>query len=77
MPQTLEIHRPILLCELFDRALLIRLFELLQPFGYKAYILGSEGLTPLAIYAEGQIPSLNCYFLPPQREDRFRSFVQA
>jgi FkbM family methyltransferase len=75
MPQTLETHRPILLCELFDRALLIRLFEFLQPFGYQAYTLGSEGLTPLAIYAEGQIPSLNCYFVPPQREDRFRSLL--
>ncbi len=77
MTQTLETHRPILLCELFDRALLIRLFELLKPFDYRAYTLGKEGLTPLAVYAEAQIPSLNCYLLPARREDRFRSFVKA
>lgn len=77
MTRTLEAHRPILLCELFDRALLIRLFELLQPFGYCAYTLGNGQLLPLEVHAEGQIPALNCYFLPPGREDRFRSMVQA
>jgi FkbM family methyltransferase len=75
MTKTLETHRPILLCELFDRALLIRLFELLQPFDYRPYTLGGEGLMPLAVYAEGQIPSLNYYFLPARREDRFRSLL--
>ena len=77
MPQTLETHRPMLLCELFDRALLIRFFELLQPFAYRAYTLTGEGLTPLDVYAAGQIPSQNYYFLPERREDRFRSFVLA
>jgi FkbM family methyltransferase len=76
MPQTLETHRPMLLCELFDRVLLIRFFELLQPFDYRAYTLTGEGLTPLDVYAAGQIPSQNYYFLPARREDRFRSFIQ-
>ncbi|HET6254360.1 MAG TPA: FkbM family methyltransferase [Puia sp.] len=75
MVQTLETHRPMLLCELFDRALLIRLFELLQPFDYRAYTLDKDRLVPLEVYAEGQIPSQNYYFLPSRREDRFRTFI--
>jgi FkbM family methyltransferase len=77
MLRTLEAHHPMLLCELFDRDLLIRFYELLQPLGYRAYTLGKNGLVAAAVHAEGQIPPDNYYFLPPQREDRFRSFVQA
>lgn len=75
MPKVLETHRPILLCELFDRGLLIRLFELLRPYGYRAYTLESNRLLPLEVYAEGQIPSQNYYFVPPGREDRIRPFI--
>jgi FkbM family methyltransferase len=77
MLQTLEAHHPMLLCELFDRGLLIRFSELLQPFGYRAYTLVDGALVPADIYAQGQIPSDNYYFLPPQREDRFRSFIRS
>jgi FkbM family methyltransferase len=77
MPRTLERHRPMLLCELFDRALLIRLYELLKPLGYRPYILDHGQLRPLEVHAEGQIPSLNCYFLPPKYEERFRSFIRS
>ena len=75
MLQTLEVHHPMLLCEFFDRDLLIRFSGLLQPIGYRAYILGNNRLVPLEVHAEGQIPSQNYYFLPPQREDRFKSFT--
>ena len=75
MTRTLETHRPMLLCELFDRALLIRLFELLRAFDYRAYTLMAEGLTSVDVYAEGQIPSQNYYFLPAAREDRFSPFI--
>ena len=45
--------------------------------GYRAYILGKNRLVPLDVYAEGQIPPQNYYFLPPQREDRFESFIRS
>jgi FkbM family methyltransferase len=76
MLQTLEAHHPMLLCELFDRKLLIRFSELLQPLGYRVYTLEKDALIAAEVYAEGQIPSQNYYFLPPRREDRFGSFVQ-
>jgi FkbM family methyltransferase len=76
MLQTLDVHHPMLLCELFDRGLLIRFSELLQPLGYRAYSLEKELLLPADVYAEGQIPPDNYYFLPPQREDRFLRFVR-
>jgi FkbM family methyltransferase len=75
MPKTLETHHPMLLCELFDRQMLIRLLEWLKPFGYEVYLLEKERLTPFNAYAEGQIVSQNYYFLPAQREERYRAFV--
>lgn len=72
---TLEAHHPILLCELFDRGLLIRFSELLQPLGYRAFILENGLLAATDIYAEGQIPADNYYFVPPQREDRCRHLI--
>ena len=44
MLRTLEAHHPMLLCELFDRDLLIRFYELLQPLGYRAYTLAKDAL---------------------------------
>jgi FkbM family methyltransferase len=77
MRGTLEVHHPVLLCEFFDRGLLIRFSGLVQPLGYRAYILEKNRLVPLEVHAEGQIPSQNYYFVPPQREDRLRSFIQS
>jgi FkbM family methyltransferase len=76
MLRTLEAHHPMLLCELFDRELLIRFSELLQPLGYRAYTLEKDALIAADVYTEGQIPADNYYFLAPQREARFRSFVR-
>jgi FkbM family methyltransferase len=75
MPKTLATHHPILLCELFDRKLLIRLYEYLRSFGYQVYLLEKGKLTLFNAYAEGQIPSQNYYFLPAGREDRFAPFI--
>lgn len=75
--KTLEKHHPILLCELFDRNLLINLFDLLKPFGYKAYELERETLLPLDAYKEGQIASKNYYFIPQEAEERLRPFIKA
>jgi FkbM family methyltransferase len=77
MPRTLETHRPMLLCELFDRGLLIRLSQLLKPLDYRPYILDNGRLKPLDVQGEGQIPSMNYYFLPPKYDERFRTFVES
>lgn len=74
--QTLQKHHPILLCELFEREQRIRLFELLRPFGYKAYVLEQEKLVPLDVYAEGAIVSQNDYFISQQHEERLRPFIK-
>jgi FkbM family methyltransferase len=77
MLRTLEAHHPMLLCELFDRELLIRFATLLQPMGYRAYLLENGALVGVDAYARGQIPPDNYYFLPPQRKDRFQAFVRS
>jgi FkbM family methyltransferase len=76
MPRTLELHYPMLLCEFWDRDLLIRFSELVQPFGYRSYLLEDSRLLPVNVYAEGQIPPRNYYFLPSQREERYKAYVQ-
>ena len=75
MTRTLEAHHPILLCELFEREQRIRLFELIRPFGYRAYTLDQEKLIPLDVYAEGTIVSQNNYFVPSQHEERLRHLI--
>lgn len=75
MPQTLEAHHPILLCEVFERGQRIKLFELLKPLGYKTYILDDGRLKPLDVYAEGTIVSQNNYFIPPQQEERLKNLI--
>ncbi len=72
MTRTLEAHHPILLCELFERDQRIQFFELIRPFGYRAFTLENGQLVPLDVYAEGTIVSQNNYFVPPQREERLR-----
>jgi len=76
MTKTIGKHHPVLLCELFQREQRIQLFELLQPFGYQAYVLEGGMLTLLDVYAEGPIPSQNDYFIPPQRLERMRPFIR-
>jgi FkbM family methyltransferase len=77
MLRTLETHHPMLLCELFDRDLLIRFTGLLEPMGYRAYALEKGALVAAGIHGAGQIPSGNYYFLPPQREERFQPYVRS
>lgn len=74
--KTLEKHHPILLCELFDRDQRIQLFELLRPLGYKIYGLEHGQLIPIDVYAPGQIPSQNDYFIHPQNEERVRAYIK-
>ena len=73
--KTLETHHPILLCELFERGLRIRLFELLRPLGYHAYILDKGRLHRLDVYSEGPVASHNIYFVPAERDDRIKPLL--
>lgn len=75
MTATLRAHHPLLLCELFDRGLLNRLAGLLEPLGYRPYLLENRRLVPVTLHGEGQIPADNYYFLPVQREDRYRPLI--
>jgi len=76
MLQTLQKHHPVLLCEFFERGQRIKFLELLRPLGYKPYALDQGRLVPLDVYAEGNMVSQNNYFVPPQREERLRSFIK-
>ncbi|GGB05697.1 FkbM family methyltransferase [Puia dinghuensis] len=76
MTETIGRHHPILLCELFEREQRIRLFELLKPFGYQAYLLEGGRLVLLDVYADGPMPAQNDYFIPPQRLERMRPFIK-
>jgi len=76
MPKTLEKHHPVLLCEFFDREQRIRFFELVRPFGYKAYALEQGRLVPLDVYVEGPIVSQNNYFVASQQEERLRPLIK-
>ena len=75
MLHTLEMHRPMLLCELFDRDLLIRFAGLLEPLGYTAWLLKNGRLLPVNIHSAGQIPSDNYYFLASKYAERFQPLI--
>jgi FkbM family methyltransferase len=64
MMGTLGVHRPIILCELFDKGERIRLFEMIRPLGYKAYELKKGRLHALDPYSDQRPVSHNHYFLP-------------
>ena len=72
MMATLGTHRPILLCEFFDRGERIRLYELLQPLGYQVYRLENNLWHALDVYAEGPILSQNNYFIPAGKREQFK-----
>jgi FkbM family methyltransferase len=76
MTGIIQEHHPILLCELFEREQRIRLFELLQPFGYSAYILEGNKLETIDVYAEGPVLAQNDYFVPKQRLESIRHLVK-
>jgi FkbM family methyltransferase len=77
MIETVRIHQPVLLCEIIQREQRISLFELLQPFGYRVYILDNDRLSPIDVYAEGPVFSQNDYFIPPRHLERLRHLIKA
>jgi FkbM family methyltransferase len=77
MTATLRKHHPILLCEFFDRDMRIRFYELVKPFGYQSFALENGKLTPIDVYAKGQIIAQNDYFVPQQHLDRLKPLIKA
>jgi FkbM family methyltransferase len=77
MTRVIDKHHPILLCELFEREQRIRLFELLKPFGYQAYILEGGKLETIDVYAEGPVLAQNDYFVPKQKLESIRHLIKA
>jgi FkbM family methyltransferase len=64
---TVDKHRPILLCELADKQERVKMFELLQPFQYKAYLLNDKKLHELDVFSDELAISHNHYFIPAAR----------
>jgi FkbM family methyltransferase len=75
MMQTLEAHSPIILCELPDRNERIRLYEMLLPLGYQAYLLFDKKLRLLDVYSDKTAISHNHYFIPLRHEERLKHLI--
>jgi FkbM family methyltransferase len=72
MMGTLTRHRPLLLGEFFDRDERIRLYELLRPLGYEAFLLDRDKWHALDVYAGGEMVSQNNYFIPESHRHRLK-----
>lgn len=72
MISTIRRFQPVLLCEFFDRDERIKLFELLQPMGYRLYKLEAGKWYAIDVYAEGSVISQNNYFIPPARREQLK-----
>ncbi|HTQ29089.1 MAG TPA: FkbM family methyltransferase [Puia sp.] len=75
--ETLERHRPVLLCELGNRNDRIQLLDMLRPLGYQTYYLDQKRLLPLDVLSDVQPISHNHYFIPASRMDRFQRIIFA
>jgi FkbM family methyltransferase len=75
MMGTLGAHRPMLLCELADKAERIRLFELISPLGYNVYTLEKGRLVRLDPRSDRQAVSHNHYFIPAAHAHRLGHLI--
>jgi FkbM family methyltransferase len=75
MMSTLGVHHPILLCELVDPGERIRLYEMIQPLGYKAFQLKKGVLHRLDVHSSERPASHNHYFLPAAQEKRLAHLI--
>jgi FkbM family methyltransferase len=75
MLKTISRLRPIILCELGDKKERIKLYEMILPSGYTAYILQHGKLQLLDIYSDKQAISHNHYFIPKEMEDRIKHLI--
>ncbi|MDP4147817.1 MAG: FkbM family methyltransferase [Bacteroidota bacterium] len=76
MMGTLGAHRPMLLCELADKAERIRLYELISPLGYHAYTLEKGYLLRMDPRSDHKAVSHNHYFIPPAHEQRLGRLIR-
>jgi FkbM family methyltransferase len=75
MLQVLAQHKPVLLCELADKNERIKLYEMLQPMGYGAYVLINGRLRPIDVYSDERAISHNHYFIPGTRLRFYKDVV--
>jgi len=68
--KTVDKHRPILLCELADKKERIKMFEMLLPYQYKAYLLKDNKLHELDVFSDELAISHNHYFIPGSRIEK-------
>ena len=75
LQQTINNFRPVLLCELADKNERIKMFEMLAPFQYKAYLLKNQKLHLLDVYSGERAISHNHYFIPKSRVERMKNLL--
>jgi len=75
MMATLSTHRPILLCELGDKKDRIQLYEMIQPLGYRPYLLEKGKLHLLDVHSDRIAISHNHYFIPAKQEERLKGLI--
>jgi FkbM family methyltransferase len=73
---TIDKHRPTLLCELADKKERIKMFEMLRPFQYKAYLLHNKKLHELDVYSDELAISHNHYFIPAARIEQLKHLTR-
>ncbi len=76
MMETLKTQLPLLLCEFFDSNERIKLYELLQPLGYRLYKLDNEKWHAIDVYGEANMISQNNYFIPAAHRQRLAHLFQ-
>ncbi|PWT76732.1 MAG: hypothetical protein C5B59_05775 [Bacteroidetes bacterium] len=67
MLKTIELHHPTILCELGDKGDRIKLYEMLQPFGYEVFYLENKKLHKLDVHSDFRPVSHNHYFVSSRR----------
>lgn len=72
MQETIKRHSPIILCELGLNGERLKVYELLNPLGYKVYRLENGKLYPIDVHAEELTVAQNNYFIPAKQEGRFQ-----
>ncbi|HXB43630.1 MAG TPA: FkbM family methyltransferase [Puia sp.] len=75
MTNTLEKHRPILLCELADDNERIKLYEMIDHLGYQVYTLSDKKLSLLDVYSNKKAISHNHYFIPQHHEEKLKHLI--
>ena len=73
--ETIDKHRPVILCELGDPQERIRLLSLLSPFHYQMFYLENKKLRALSTDGAVDPISHNHYFIPERRLQNLRPLI--